>query len=116
VFAGTTGNGVFRRPLSDFTGIQNISTEVPSEYSLKQNYPNPFNPSTNIRYSVHKNGMVKLVVFDALGREVQTLVNQSQQAGTYEASFNSSSLNSGVYYYKLTSGDYNETKRMVSIK
>jgi hypothetical protein len=60
--------------------------------------------------------MVKLVVFDALGREVETLVNQSQQAGTYEASFNGSALTSGVYFYKLTSGDFSETKRMSLIK
>ena len=120
IFAGTGsfagGCSVWRRSLTEIVGVQNISTEVPSEYSLKQNYPNPFNPTTNIRYSVSKNGMVKLIVFDALGREVETLVNQSQQAGTYEASFNGSSLNSGVYFYKLTSGDFSETKKMLFVK
>jgi hypothetical protein len=119
IFAGTgssAGCSVWRRSLTEIVGVQNISSEIHSAFSLKQNYPNPFNPSTNILYSVPKNGMVKLVVFDALGREVQTLVNQSQQAGTYEASFNGSALTSGVYFYKLTSGDFSETKRMSLIK
>lgn len=96
--------------------VQNISSEVPSAYSLKQNYPNPFNPTTNIRYALPKNGMVKLVVFDALGREVETLVNESQQAGTYEAKFNGAALTSGVYFYKLSAGDFTDTKRMLIIK
>ncbi len=96
--------------------VQNISTEVPSAYSLKQNYPNPFNPVTKIQYSITKNGFVKLVVFDALGREVETLVNEVLQPGTYETAFDGSKLNSGVYFYKLTSGDFSETKRMLMIK
>jgi hypothetical protein len=115
IFSGTD-NSVWRRSLAEIVGVRNISTEVPSAYSLKQNYPNPFNPSTNIRYSVPKNGMVKLAVFDALGREVHTLVNESLQPGTYETSFNGSALTSGVYFYKLTSGDFSETKRMLLIK
>ncbi len=96
--------------------VQNISSEVPSAYSLSQNYPNPFNPTTNIRYALPKSGMVKLVVFDALGREVETLVNESLQPGTYETTFDGSALNSGVYFYKLTVGDFTETKRMLMIK
>lgn len=96
--------------------VQNISTEVPSAYSLKQNYPNPFNPTTNIQYSITKNGFVKLVVFDALGREVETLVNADQQAGTYQATFDGSTLPSGVYYYKLTSGDFTSVKKMMMVK
>jgi hypothetical protein len=115
IFSGTD-NSVWRRSLAEIVGVRNISTEVPSAYSLRQNYPNPFNPSTNIRYSVPKNGMVKLAVFDALGREVHTLVNESLQPGTYETSFNGSVLNSGIYFYKLTSGDFTETKRMTLIK
>ena len=96
--------------------MQNISTEVPSAYSLGQNFPNPFNPTTNIRYALPKSGMVKLVVFDALGREVETLVNESQQAGKYETKFSGSALTSGVYFYKLSVGDFTETKRMLMIK
>ena len=97
-------------------GITTISTEIPEKFSLSQNYPNPFNPSTNIRYALPKNGFVKLVVFDELGREIETLVNEKQTAGTYEATFNASQYSSGVYFYKLISGDFMESKKMTLIK
>jgi hypothetical protein len=97
-------------------GITTISSEVPTHFSLSQNYPNPFNPSTNIRYDLPKNGFVKLVVFDELGREIETLVNEKQTAGTYEATFNASQYSSGVYFYKLTTDNFTETKKMLMIK
>jgi hypothetical protein len=115
VFAGAAG-AVWRRSLSEIIGIKNISTEIPSEFSLNQNYPNPFNPTTNIKYSIPKNSFVKLVVFDALGREVETLVNEKQSAGTYEATFGGTSLTSGVYFYRLTTDGFSDTKRMLMIK
>jgi len=96
--------------------ITTISTEIPKDYSLSQNYPNPFNPSTNIRYDLPKNGFVKLVVFDELGREIETLVNEKQTAGTYEATMNASQYPSGVYFYKLTTDNFTETKKMLMIK
>ena len=100
---------------------------------MSQNYPNPFNPSTKIKFDVSKfpsgrrsavaegvpagrGGFVTLKVYDALGREVQTLVNETLQPGTYETTFDGSNLNSGVYFYKLTSGDFSETKKMLLIK
>ncbi|MFZ4591599.1 MAG: T9SS type A sorting domain-containing protein, partial [Ignavibacteria bacterium] len=113
--------GIFNSPSNNIaawgtiTGINNNQT-TPDKFELSQNYPNPFNPTTNIHYSVPKSGMVKLVVFDALGREIQTLVNESQQAGTYEASFSGSNYPSGVYFYKITAGDFIETKRMLLVK
>ncbi len=97
-------------------GITTISTEIPGNFSLSQNYPNPFNPSTNIRYDLPKNGFVKLVVRDMLGREVETLVNENQTAGTYEANWNASQFPSGVYFYKLTTDNFTETKKMLIIK
>jgi hypothetical protein len=97
-------------------GIQNISTEIPAVFSLKQNYPNPFNPSTNVKFSIVKAGDVKVVVYDVRGREVQTLVNERLQAGTYEVTFDGSMLNSGVYFYKLTANGFTDTKRMLLIK
>ncbi|MCX6164518.1 MAG: YCF48-related protein, partial [Ignavibacteriae bacterium] len=105
----TNGGGVW---------VKNISSEVPSTFSLSQNYPNPFNPSTNIRYQITNNlpRQVKLVVFDALGREVETLVNEKQSAGTYEATFDGNNLTSGVYFYRLTTDGFNETKKMLMIK
>ncbi|MCX6157543.1 MAG: T9SS type A sorting domain-containing protein [Ignavibacteriae bacterium] len=116
IFAGTGSYSVYRRSYSEITGIQNISTETPSKYSLSQNYPNPFNPTTNIKFSIVNTGDVKLVVYDIQGREVQTLVNESLKPGTYEAAFDASSLNSGVYFYKLETNGFTETKKMLMIK
>jgi hypothetical protein len=89
---------------------------MPELYALYQNYPNPFNPTTTIRFALSKTSFVKLVVVDVLGREIQTLVNESFQPGTYEASFDGSQLTSGVYFYKLVTDEFNETKRMVLVK
>jgi hypothetical protein len=116
VFAGTYNQSVWRRPLSDIIGINIISEFVPEKYFLSQNYPNPFNPSTNIRYELPKTGFVKLVVLDALGREIETLVNEKQTAGTYEATFNASQYTSGVYFYRFTTDNFSETKKMLLIK
>ena len=97
-------------------GISNNGNELPTEFSLKQNYPNPFNPSTSISYGVPKAGLVKLVVYDVLGREISTLVNERKEAGMYNVNFDASSLTSGVYFYKVESGDFSETKKMILIK
>jgi hypothetical protein len=115
IYAGPWG-GVWRRPLSDITGIQYISTEIPSKYSLSQNYPNPFNPMCNVQFTMRNAGNVKLVVYDVQGREVQTLVNERLQPGTYEAKFDGSMLNSGVYFYKMVTDGFTETKKMILIK
>jgi len=104
--------------------VENISTETPSKYSLSQNYPNPFNPITKIRFDIANgfpvktsgNDKVVLKVYDIMGREVQTLVNERLQPGTYEATFDGSMLNSGVYFYKLTTDGFTETKKMLMIK
>jgi hypothetical protein len=98
------------------TNINQISTEVPSSYTLSQNYPNPFNSMCNLQFSMRNAGNVKLVVYDVQGREVQTLVNERLQAGTYETSFDGSMLNSGVYFYKLTTDGFSETKKMLLLK
>jgi hypothetical protein len=100
-------------------GITPISGNVPKDFSLLQNYPNPFNPSTKIRFEVPNKGLQPLVqirVFDVLGREVSTLVNEQLQPGTYEVNFDATNFPGGVYFYKLTSNDFSETKKMVLIK
>jgi hypothetical protein len=97
-------------------GVEFSSGNIPIKFSLGQNYPNPFNPVTKIKYEVHKSGDVKLVVYDVMGREVQTLVNEKLQPGTYEVSFDGSAINSGIYLYKIISGGYSETKKMILIK
>ncbi|MBZ0203950.1 MAG: T9SS type A sorting domain-containing protein, partial [Ignavibacteria bacterium] len=97
-------------------GITPISNEVPVDFKLHQNYPNPFNPTTNIEFSVPKSSFVRLVVFDMLGREAETLVNENLAAGTFRADWNASGYPSGVYFYMLSSGDYRETKKMILAK
>lgn len=90
--------------------------EAPTEFTLNQNYPNPFNPSTNISYSLPQKVDVELTIFNMLGQKVATLVNQSQDAGSYSISWNAASMSSGVYIYRLTAGSSTFTKRMMLIK
>ena len=102
--------------------INKLSNTVPEKFELSQNYPNPFNPSTNIRYDIpvchsgEGRNLVKLTVFDALGREVETLVNEKQSAGSYEVTFNASQYPSGIYFYRLTTDNFSETKKIVLLK
>jgi hypothetical protein len=91
-------------------------SDMPREFSLSQNYPNPFNPSTHLRFTIADFGMVTLKVYDLLGREVATLVNERKSPGTYDVQFNGSALPSGVYFYRLESGSLVETKRMVLLR
>ena len=100
-------------------GIQTISTEVPEKFSLSQNYPNPFNPSTTIKFKIPASSSVAqtfLSVYDILGREVTTLVSQQLSPGTYEVNWDASNYPSGLYFYKLTTGDYTETRKMIMLK
>ncbi len=101
------------------SGITEVNESIellPSSFSLDQNYPNPFNPSTEIRYQLPAGSMVLLKIYDVLGREVATLVNEFQQPGQYVKSFHGTSLPSGVYLYRLTAGNKVETKKMILIK
>jgi hypothetical protein len=97
-------------------GTKNTNTQVPNSYSLSQNYPNPFNPVTNISYAIPKAGNVKLVVYDVLGREVATLVNEVKTPGSYKVMFDASNLASGVYMYRIEAGDFVNTKKMMLVK
>jgi len=97
-------------------GIQNISSEVPEKFELMQNYPNPFNPSTKIKFSVPESGFVSLIIYDAIGNEVEKLVNENLAPGVYEADFDGSNYSSGIYFYKLESKDYSQTQKMMLIK
>lgn len=118
VYAGTSGGGVYRRAISELLAIQPVSNQIPSSYSLSQNYPNPFNPATKIRFDISgaSSAQTLLSVYNLLGREVAVLVNEKLTLGEYEVDFNGSYLPSGVYYYKLTAGDFIETKKMVLVK
>jgi hypothetical protein len=105
--------------------VNQISSNLPDKYKLEQNFPNPFNPSTTIKFGIAnsengkvktENGFVILKIFDILGREIETLVNEKLQPGTYEVKFDGSKLASGIYFYKLISKDFVETKKMLMIK
>lgn len=100
----------------DLVFEEDKSVNEPVLFSLKQNYPNPFNPSTMIEYTIPNSQQVVLKVYDILGREVQTLVNEIQNPGSYNVMFNASSLSSGIYFYRLTAGNYTEVKKMTLVK
>jgi hypothetical protein len=122
---GSTNHEIYykRNPTGNSIGIKKISTEIPDDFMLNQNYPNPFNPISNIRYSVPsgkyqiaKSGFVTLKIYDVLGKEVVTLVNEKLKPGTYEVTFDGTNYPSGVYFYELTAGDYKQTRKMLLIK
>jgi hypothetical protein len=104
------------------TGISQISSEIPEQFSLSQNYPNPFNPVTNLEFGIsdllasRSGGFVSLKVYDMLGKEVATLVNENLSPGKYKVEFDGSGLTSGVYFYKLTAGEFTDVKRMMLVK
>jgi len=116
IFAGTMYNSIWKRKLNEIVGINQISKTLPDKYSLSQNYPNPFNPSTIIKFQIKDLRFVTLKVYDINGKEIITLVNEKLNPGEYESSFDGSGFPSGVYFYKLSTGNYSETKKMVLIK
>jgi carboxypeptidase T len=98
------------------TGINPLQSELPADYYLSQNYPNPFNPSTSISFQLPDAGNVSLKLFDVLGKEVMTLVNEYRAPGSYEVRLDASNLAGGMYFYKLVSGSFSETKKMILVK
>jgi hypothetical protein len=96
--------------------INQISTGIPAGYQLKQNYPNPFNPSTIIKFSITKKQNVKLWIFNSIGKEISVLVNETKPAGSYQYIFNAKGLTSGVYFYRLETENFSETRKMVLVK
>lgn len=92
------------------------NTNVPSQFELSQNYPNPFNPTTNIKFSLPKATNVQIVIFNSVGQEVKSLVNEYKTAGSYTVDFNASDLASGTYFYKIITSDFTETKKMTLVK
>jgi photosystem II stability/assembly factor-like uncharacterized protein len=114
LFAGN-GNGLYRG--SQGPNAIGVDTQnAPESFALLQNYPNPFNPETRIEFRVSGAGLVSLKVFDVLGREVATLVNEEMRSGTYERTFDAGGLGSGVYMYRLQAGAYTETRKLILLK
>ncbi|MFZ1320157.1 MAG: T9SS type A sorting domain-containing protein [Ignavibacteria bacterium] len=93
----------------------NENNDLPKEYSLS-NYPNPFNPTTTIKFDLPKDVLVSIKIFDMLGREIRTLVNDYKTAGSYTISFNGADLSSGIYYYKIKAGDFEQVRKMMLLK
>ncbi|WKZ70931.1 MAG: lamin tail domain-containing protein [Melioribacteraceae bacterium] len=111
------GYQVLPRSLDDFLTPTDVDEEeIPLTYGLEQNYPNPFNPSTTIKFSIPEQGLVTLKVYNLLGEEVITLINNQLEAAYHEVKFDASQLGSGVYFYRITSGDFVSTKKMLLIK
>jgi Secretion system C-terminal sorting domain len=104
------------RSWEQLTDIRSVGNITPAKYSLEQNYPNPFNPSTIIRFSIPEANRVSLKVYNLLGQNVATLINENLNAGSHEVSFNAENLSSGVYFYTLQSGTFTLTKKMILMK
>ncbi len=108
------------RTNSDFVGeidaVKRAQSSIPTVFSLAQNYPNPFNPTTTIRYSIPNSSNVSMKIYNILGQEVATLVNQHQIAGNYTVTFDASRLASGVYFYRLNAGSFTAVKKMLLLK
>jgi hypothetical protein len=115
IFVGTLGGGIYRSAQS-ITKVQVVSGLLPTYYSLSQNYPNPFNPSTSISYSIPKQTQVQLQVYNLLGQLIATLVDESKQPGTYTVTWDASTRSSGLYFYRMTAGEFVETKKAILLK
>ncbi len=115
LLAGAYTGGIYRIPLSVLTGV-NHENETVKDFSLKQNYPNPFNPVTKINFTINQKGFTSLKVYDSMGRVISTLVSNELNEGNHSYSFNGSGLSSGIYFYKLESGSFSDTKRMILVK
>jgi hypothetical protein len=118
----TNGSNQYRLKQLDYDGTFEYSNIIqaevgsPIEISLEQNYPNPFNPTTTIKYQIPERSFVTIKVYDVLGNEIETLVNEEKPAGSYEIEFNGTGLPSGTYFYQLQAGSFVETKKMVLMK
>ena len=122
VYINGSSRSYIELPLKNFViGIKPISQEIPKQYMLFQNYPNPFNPQTKIRFSIppsegERGRIIRIIIYDILGKEIETLVNEQLKPGTYEADFDGSKYASGIYYYRLITEGYTQTKKMVLVK
>ena len=112
----------YRLKQIDFNGqysyseIITVDNLAPNGFVLEQNFPNPFNPSTNIKYAITNKQFVSLKVYDVLGNEIVTLVNEEKPAGSYEVEFNANRLSAGVYYYSIVTDNFVQTKKMILLK
>jgi photosystem II stability/assembly factor-like uncharacterized protein len=113
-----TDNGMILKTYTagNIIGINPRGSQVPNDFAISQNYPNPFNPSTSIKFSIPRSSYVNLKIYDNIGKEISTLVDQDVGAGNYEVNFNADEFTSGVYFYRITADDFTETRKMILIK
>ena len=120
--AGVPGDGYYfdnfrvLNYIDTITSINSVSSSIPDKFRLEQNYPNPFNPSTQLEFGISDLGFVSLRVFNALGKEVAVLVNETLSPGSYKTEFNGANYPSGIYYYKLEAGNFSEVRKMILLK
>ncbi len=110
------GMAVFNENGVSVDDDKTLQETIPNDYLLYQNYPNPFNPTTTIKYSVPQSSNVVIKVFDVLGKEITTLVNEEKSVGTYELNWYAGNLPSGIYFYRIQTGDFIDTKKMILLK
>lgn len=109
-------NGFCVRCLKDNPTSVHMYSEIPTEYALFQNYPNPFNPITTIKYSVPQSSLISIIIFDVLGKNVATILNEYKPAGSYSVEFDGNKLASGIYFYQMRAGNFIDTKKLLLIK
>ncbi len=111
----STNGGNITIPIDFLVDVEKLS-DLPAEYFLNQNYPNPFNPTTTIEFSIGRTSMVKLKVYDIIGKEVLTLINENKRPGSYKFDFNADGLSSGVYIYRLETNEFIDSKKLIILK
>ncbi|MBK9334567.1 MAG: T9SS type A sorting domain-containing protein [Ignavibacteria bacterium] len=112
-----TANGAVLKLTETITTVNSISSSVPADFKLDQNFPNPFNPATTINFSIPNSSKVNLKIYNSLGKEVTTLVDEFLNAGSYSTEFKASSdLTSGIYFYTITAGNFTDTKKLMLLK
>ena len=116
LYAGTETGTVYRSNKSTITNVLEYKLRIPNAFNLFQNYPNPFNPTTTITYSIPTNSFVTLKIYNLLGSEIATLVNEEKNYGTYKVNWNAQNIPSGVYFYKMQAGNFSETKKLILLK
>jgi hypothetical protein len=116
IFAGTAGGGIWKRSLSQITSVESMLNNFPANFTLQQNYPNPFNPSTQITYSIPKLSNVSIKVYDILGQEIATIVNDKKLKDLYTLRWDAQNVPTGLYFYRLVTGEYELTKKMIITK
>jgi len=115
-WGGSSGYDIATVRYSQITGIRNPPEDIPGNYFLSQNYPNPFNPVTMIEYRLPADGFTNITIYDVIGRKISSLVSEFQKTGSYSVAWDGSNYPSGTYFYRFTSGNYSETKKLVLVK